>query len=801
MPTRGTIKDRANAFGGASKDDREDAIDSMLSPAPGNKKNSRVVGTSALTDKIKGFEIGHDSSGSLGESFDQAKYERDKQILLQRSGTVKLITTKFNEQIAANEARFQQALKEKMARKKRYRSKHRRKYRPRKKKTQQHLLSESVWSNQMAAPSFKVDPKTYVAPKHLSRPSTAQEKLIRQAMADNVLIRDNPGPQNALLHAFESVTVRKGDKIKDDSDEYFYVVEEGKVEIEQRGKVLATAGAGDTFGDMNLVYKKDIGRKNDDNKKQTQTLVATEDAKLLRLKQDDFRGIVQSQAKQEDIDKQEILKRVPFMNKLLMARDTDVKSKKRPSDAIDRITSIMKPMYFKAGDQLYNEEDDTLYIIKEGNVKLTSKKDQQFVLGPGDYIGRQALMGSRGKEPEVKSLEALSTGMAYAVAKSVAEKVLGTNYVSRQTSRLDDTKKLDNFQCIKSVNLDSKTLQTLAETVDDKCFDGGTSIMKQGAQVEPCLYLVREGSVTLSSDDGAFVREIGPGGYFGVEKLLIPKDAPNDKQKPSPDMTLPAQWNVKVNGNTPCVMGVLSLVESQDILDNGGKKKEKPLVEKPESQFVVKRKQTSKIVKSSVELDDLEMVNVLGDGAFGEVWLVRTDVQGKQEEFALKKIKKDAEMIDALNREVAFLTKFGFHPFIINLIKVFDRDDSMYMLMNLASGGELWDVVHREDDDGNWTSGIPEKQAKFYAFLLADTLAYIHSKKYVYRDLKPENVLVDSDGYPILIDYGFAKYCPEKTVRGEIFSFDDVVCIQSNPAFLNHFTAVHLLWNTKLRLA
>ena len=159
------------------------------------------------------------------------------------------------------------------------------------------------------------------------------------------------------------------------------------------------------------------------------------------------------------------------------------------------------------------------------------------------------------------------------------------------------------------------------------------------------------------------------------------------------------------------------------------------------------------------------MVNVLGDGAFGEVWLVRTEVNGKKEDFALKKISKQNEMIDALNREVKFLTTFGFHPFIINLIKVFDRDDSMYMLMNLASGGELWDVIHKENADGSWTSGIPEQQARFYAFLLADTLAYIHSKKYVYRDLKPENVLIDSDGYPILIDFGFAKHCPEKTVR------------------------------------
>jgi hypothetical protein len=55
--------------------------------------------------------------------------------------------------------------------------------------------------------------------------------------------------------------------------------------------------------------------------------------------------------------------------------------------------------------------------------------------------------------------------------------------------------------------------------------------------------------------------------------------------------------------------------------------------------------------------------------------------------------------------------------------------------------------------------------AKFYAFLLADTLSFIHSKKYVYRDMKAENVLIDDDGYPILCDFGFTKYPTKPTQR------------------------------------
>jgi CRP-like cAMP-binding protein len=760
-----TVKDLARKFGrssGSSDDtigNHHDAIDSMLSPVPNVRKVviSPAVGT--LSERFRTIGMGNDSSSA---SLDFSKSELEMhEILVQRGGTVKLITGRLNEQIAANEAAFKKTLEERNEKKRRYRNqkKKRRKHKLPKGKSQQYqVLTESVWMNQRAITSFHIDPKTYQAPNKLNQPSIDQENMIRRIMKENVLMKDGPGPQQvALLHAFEPIEVRKGQELNhDDIEDYFYIVQEGEVEIKHKDKVLAKANHGDTFGDMNLVYRKD-------GEKQHHTLVAKEDAKLLRLKQEDFRGIVQYQAKLEDIDKQDMLKKLPFMNKLLLARDQDEKNKKERTDAIDRISSVMKPLYFSQGDELYNEEDETMYVIKEGNVMLTSVKDQQFVLGPGDYIGRQVLMGSRGKEPEVRSLKALSSGMAYVIPKSVAEKVLGANYVNRQTSRLDDPMKLDNFQCIKSINLDPKTLSALAESVDDKTFQPGSIIMKQGSQVEPCLFLIREGYVTLSSDDGTFVREVGPGGYFGVEKLLIPKNVTGQKAKPSKDMKLPAQWNVKVNA-MPCIAGVLSLLDSQEILDNDGKKMEKPLVSNADSNVIAKRKQTGKLVRSTVSLDNLEMVSVLGEGAFGKVWLVQTELNGRKEKFALKTIEKEKELIDAFNREVTFLSSFGLHPFIVDLIKVFDRDDNMYMMLSYASGGELWDIVHREDADGNWNSGIPEIQARFYTFLLADTLAYIHSKKYVYRDLKMENILIDSDGYPVLIDFGFSKYCPEKTV-------------------------------------
>ena len=85
-------------------------------------------------------------------------------------------------------------------------------------------------------------------------------------------------------------------------------------------------------------------------------------------------------------------------------------------------------------------------------------------------------------------------------------------------------------------------------------------------------------------------------------------------------------------------------------------------------------------------------------------------------------------------------------PFIVDLLDSKETGLESYMLMTLCPGGELWDVIHRENDDGTWESGISEEAAKFYTLIIADTLSYMHHKHVLFRDLKPENVLIDADG-------------------------------------------------------
>jgi serine/threonine protein kinase len=71
------------------------------------------------------------------------------------------------------------------------------------------------------------------------------------------------------------------------------------------------------------------------------------------------------------------------------------------------------------------------------------------------------------------------------------------------------------------------------------------------------------------------------------------------------------------------------------------------------------------------------------------------------------------------------------HPFIINMAATYQDKDFLYMLLGVVQGGELFSLMHTPTRDG-----IPESQARFYAASIAEGLAFMHRRGFVYRDLK-----------------------------------------------------------------
>jgi len=150
---------------------------------------------------------------------------------------------------------------------------------------------------------------------------------------------------------------------------------------------------------------------------------------------------------------------------------------------------------------------------------------------------------------------------------------------------------------------------------------------------------------------------------------------------------------------------------------------------------------------------DLKHVKIVGAGAAGVVRLV--EHKKTKTRYALKRVKKNKGKIpEEVVRECALL-KENDHPFIMCLVKTFETKKSVYMLTELITGGELHAAIR------TIPTVLSRSQAQFYVGSLILCLEELCDRNIVYRDLKPENVMLDSQGYLKLIDFGIAKKLEE----------------------------------------
>ena len=149
-------------------------------------------------------------------------------------------------------------------------------------------------------------------------------------------------------------------------------------------------------------------------------------------------------------------------------------------------------------------------------------------------------------------------------------------------------------------------------------------------------------------------------------------------------------------------------------------------------------------------MSQVEPERVIGTGFMGSVRLAR--LQGKGGYFALKAVRKDyiikhRDQGHIENERSCLLLSSS--PFCVRCFGTFQDGGYVYFAMELAAGGELFRRISKK-------GGFPEQEAKFYLTEIFSALDHLHTLGYVYRDLKPENVMLDEDGHCKLVDFGFA---------------------------------------------
>lgn len=158
-----------------------------------------------------------------------------------------------------------------------------------------------------------------------------------------------------------------------------------------------------------------------------------------------------------------------------------------------------------------------------------------------------------------------------------------------------------------------------------------------------------------------------------------------------------------------------------------------------------------------VGLQEFETICTIGTGSFGKVRLVRYKLNGQH--YAMKVLKKSEiirqKQVDHILSEKQILNLVD-HPFFVRLHDTFQDDTYLYMVMDFIIGGEVFSHLRAL---GCFTNDM----AKFYAAQITLAFEFLHNRNIVYRDLKPENLLLDRTGYVQIVDFGFAKLVRDRT--------------------------------------
>ena len=586
-------------------------------------------------------------------------------------------------------------------------------------------------------------PQDYKTPTYSK--SKEEEEQIRRALSKRFVFQNLPEKTtDAMVHAFKKQKVPAGNRIitQGEVDDYFYVVSSGECAFEVDGKEKASAKAGDSFGEDALVFL---------SPRDASVLTKTE-TEVFRIDQKSFRRILQSESLGDTQTKIQILEKIQFLQG-------------STPENFKKLARIMKPVSFAKGDYLAKRANygSSFYMVTDGEVECQDvtfgkRTKPNEILGPGEHFGKGALV----EDPFLKAdVVALSDGKGYKIDRAKRDALLsGLDRIPIEARCLHAVKAFERkpFKPLKH-----EEILNLSSLLRNVSFSKGETIIEADTEKEAAVYFLRDGVV--HSFLGREILLLTSGTHFG-ESLF--EDAKKKKQTTG-------KGPERVVAEKDCVCGILRIRDYFEAFgmkykDTVGELTSKPVGEKKMSRrssvgpttASELDKKVKKKAHCKVARENLDKRVCLGEGAFGQIWLCADKTESKPVPLVLKIMSK-AHLVEEGEAEMCIREKKMLmdvsHPFIVDLITTYNEESFVFMLMEYIQGGELFSVMNSVDGRNR----LDEKQAKFYALVVADALSYLHQKKYIFRDLKPENVMIDVFGYPKLIDFGFGKKITEDT--------------------------------------
>jgi CRP-like cAMP-binding protein len=418
------------------------------------------------------------------------------------------------------------------------------------------------------------------------------------------------------------------------------------------------------------------------------------------------------------------------------------------SEQLGKLVDAVAAVHFNAGDTIIRKGDDgnIFYIITKGSVRVTkvgTGDAKEMTLKEGDYFGERALLTC---EPRAANVIARTSVECLALDREAFNNLLGP-----LRDVLDDNLGMRVLHSIPILDkLKESEFKSLLAVFKKEQFKDGEVIISQDAPGNQ-FFIIRDGTAEVVKDVAgttpASITRLSNGDYFGEGALL--KDEPRNASVIARGSVL---CFVVYRDDFERIFGPLKAIMSREHDSRVATAKTKV---KRKSDAAAKSANDS---QPKIKFEELRVLHTLGTGTFGRVKLV--EHKPTKQTYALKMLQK-AQVV-AYRQQTNVMNEKDImaeadHPFVLKLFATYKDKNCLYMLLELVQGGELFSLLHAKG------GRLPVTDARFYSACSIDALVYLHDKSIVYRDLKPENLLLDSKGFIKVVDFGFAKRVTDKT--------------------------------------